>query len=60
MKDVILMIAVLAAFAFGFYIMKCVDDFLYDNYKKIHSETENIESSCVMLTDNRYAKAIYW
>lgn len=31
MEDVILMIAVLASFAFGFYIMKCVDDFLYGN-----------------------------
>ncbi len=52
MKDVVLMIAVLAAFAFGFYIMKCVDDFLYENYKNKHSETENREAPCVMLTDN--------
>ncbi len=50
-KDMILILTVLAVFAFGFYIMKCVDDFLEENYKNIASDIKTKEPSCVMLTD---------
>ncbi len=52
MKDIVLSIAVLGVFAFGFYIMKRVDDFLDENYKNMHINAEKTEPTCVMLTDN--------
>ena len=51
MKEFLLIIAVLGVFVFGFYIMKCVDDFLYENYKNIHADIMKSEPSCIMLTD---------
>ncbi len=52
MKDIVLIIAVLGVFAFGFYIMKRVDYFLDENYKNMHINAEKTEPTCVMLTDN--------
>ncbi len=52
MKDIVLIIAVLGVIAFGFYIMKRVDDFLDENYKNIHINAEKTDLTCVMLTDN--------
>lgn len=52
MKDIVLIIVVLGVFAFGFYIMKRVDDFLDENYKNMHINAEKTEPTCVMLTDN--------
>lgn len=35
MKDIMLIIVTLAAFAFGYYIMKKVDEFIYENRRQI-------------------------
>lgn len=44
MKDVMLIIVTLAVFAFGYYIMKKVDEFIYENQRKIALESRNNRS----------------
>ncbi len=52
MNDMVLILAVLGVFVFGFYIMKHVDDFLDENCKNIHRNAEKTEPACVMLTNH--------
>lgn len=51
MKEALLLIVVLLIFAGGFLLMKKIDGFIDENKKAVEDETENIEPSCVMLTD---------
>ena len=44
MKDLMLIIVTFAAFAFGFYIMKKIDDFIADNQRHITAENRNSRS----------------
>ncbi len=49
-QDIILIVAVLGVMVFGFYIMKRLDKFLYENRKRIEQEENEKEQSCEMLT----------
>lgn len=51
MKDIILMVAVLVAFGFGYFLMIRLDRFLDENRTAIKSETQKNVPSCVMLTE---------
>lgn len=44
MKDLMLIFVTLAAFVFGFYIMKKVDDFIAENQRQITAENRNSRS----------------
>jgi len=50
-KDVILVISVLGAFAFGYFLTKRLDIFLNENREAIEKEKEKKEPSCVVLTE---------
>lgn len=52
MKNIILIMAVVLVFAFGFYLMKCLDNFLNENYKNIQTEINAKVPSYVMLTSD--------
>ena len=49
-RDIILLVAVLGVMVFGFFVMKRLDKFLYENRKLIEQEEKEKEPSCVMLT----------
>ena len=49
-RDIILVVAVLGAMVFGFFVMKRIDKFLDENRKRIEQEEKEKEPSCVMLT----------
>ncbi|MBQ2744060.1 MAG: hypothetical protein IJF37_00380 [Lachnospiraceae bacterium] len=49
---IILILAILGVFAFGFYPMSKLDKFLDENRKAIEKESESCEPSCVMLTNS--------
>ena len=49
-RDIILVVSVLAAVVFGFFVMKRLDKFLDENRKRIEQAEEKKEPSCVMLT----------
>ncbi len=49
-RDIILVVSVLAAMVFGFFVMKRLDKFLDENRKRIEQAEEKKEPSCVMLT----------
>ena len=49
-RDIILVVAVLGVMVFGFFVMKRLDKFLYENRKCIEQEEKEKEPSCVMLT----------
>lgn len=51
MKEVILIIAILGAFVYGYFLMAKLDKFLDKNRKAIEREIEKKEPSCVMLTE---------
>ncbi len=51
MKEVLLVIVLIAIFGFGYFMVKKLDYFIADNYIDIEKEYEKIEPSCVMLTD---------
>ncbi len=51
MKEAILIIAVLGAFVYGYFLMAKLDTFLDENRKAIKKENEKKEPSCVMLTE---------
>jgi len=50
MREVILVIILIAFWIFGYFLMKKLDCFLADNRKTI--ETEKIQPSRIMLTDD--------
>ena len=50
--SIILILAMLGVFVFGFYLMGKLDKFLDENRKAIEKENESCEPSCVMLTDS--------
>ncbi len=58
MKDVVLIIVTLAAFAFGYFVMKKVDDFLIENHRlitagnRINCCTIRIAAESPMLLDS--------
>lgn len=49
-RDIVLITAVLGEFAFGFFLMARLGEFLDENRRAIENESERQESSCVMLT----------
>ena len=49
-RNIILVVAVLGVMVFGFFVMKRLDKFLYENRKRIEQEEKGKEPSCVMLT----------
>lgn len=51
-RDIILLLAVFAMFAFGFCLMTKLDKFLNENRKAIEKENESCEPTCVMLSKN--------
>lgn len=51
MKEVLLVIILVALFGFGYFLMKKLDYFLAENRKAIEREHEKVEPSCIMLTD---------
>ena len=50
-RDIILALAVLGVFVFGYFLMARLDKFLDENRKAIEKENEKKEPSCVMLTE---------
>ncbi len=52
MKEVLLIIIVLGAFVYGYFLMGRLDKFLEENRKAIEKESEKKEPSCVMLTED--------
>jgi len=50
-KTIILIILVLGVFLFGYFLMACLDKFLYKNRKAIEKENEKQEPSCIILTE---------
>ncbi|MBE6604819.1 MAG: hypothetical protein E7639_03840 [Ruminococcaceae bacterium] len=61
-RDIILIVSVLAVMVFGFFIMKRLDKFLDENRKRTEQEEKEKEPSCVMLntdmTDEELIKNI--
>jgi len=51
MKEILLIIVVLGAFVYGYFLMGRLDKFLEENRKAIEKESEKTEPSCVMLTE---------
>ncbi len=51
LKDIVLIIAVLGVFVFGYFLMARLDKLLDENRKAIEKENEKKEPSCVMLTE---------
>lgn len=50
-SGIVLVLAILAVFLYGFYLMKKLDRFLDENRKTIMKENECSEPSCIMLTE---------
>ena len=50
-RDIVLLIAVLGIFVFGYFLMGRLDKFLDENRKAIEKENEKREPTCVMLTE---------
>lgn len=50
MKDILLLLAVIPAFIFGYYIMKRVDLFICENEKRMNEEINLKEPSSVRLS----------
>ena len=50
MQDVLLLIEVVPFFLFGFYIMKKVDAFIYENEKNKYEEIEVKEPSSIIIS----------
>ena len=50
-RDIVLALAVLGVFVFGYFLMARLDKFLDANRKAIEKENEKKEPSCVMLTE---------
>lgn len=51
LRDIVLILSVLGAFAYGYFLMVRLDRFLDENRKAIEKETEKTEPSYVMLTE---------
>ena len=51
LRDIVLIIAVLGVFVFGYFLMARLDKFLGENRKAIEKESEKKDPSCVMLTE---------
>lgn len=52
MKEIIFIAAILVIFAFGFYLTRCLDIFLEENYKNTLIDIDKKEPSQVVLTGN--------
>lgn len=52
MKEVLLVIVLVIIFGLGYVLMKKLDCFLVDNRKSIEKETEKVEPSRIMLTND--------
>lgn len=52
LRDIVLVICVLGVFAFGYFLMACLDKFIYENRKYIDNDGKAEEPSRVILTDN--------
>ena len=50
MIDTLLIVAVIPFFLFGFYIMKKVDQFIYENEKRVNEEMKMREPSSVKIS----------
>ena len=50
-RDIVLLIAVLGIFVFGYFLMGRLDKFLDENRKAIEKENEKKEPTCIMLTE---------
>ena len=61
-RDIILAAAVLGVLVFGFFVMKRLDKFLFENRKRIEQEEKEKEPLCIMLatdmTDEELIKNI--
>ncbi len=52
MKDAALIIAVIGAFIYGYFLMGKLDKFIEENRKNVEKASENKVPSCVTLADN--------
>ncbi len=52
MKDAALIIAVIGAFIYGYFLMGKLDKFIEENRKNVEKASENKVHSCVTLADN--------
>ena len=52
MKDAALIIAVIGAFIYGYFLMGKLDKFIEENRKNVEKAYENKVHSCVTLADN--------
>lgn len=52
MRDVILLLAVLIAFAFGYFLMAHLDKLLEENTKRIKNDVTNPQASYIMLSND--------
>ena len=50
-RDILLILCVLGALVFGYFLMARLDKFLNENRKAIEKENEKREPSCIMLTE---------
>ena len=50
-KDILLILCVLGALVFGYFLMARLDKFLNENRKAIEKENEKKEPTCIMLTE---------
>lgn len=50
MKEILMIIAVLSVFVYGYFLMAKLDQFLEENHKAITKENEKREPTCVMLS----------
>ena len=50
-RDILLILCVLGAFVFGYFLMTILDKFLDENKEAIEKESEKEEPTCVMLTE---------
>lgn len=52
MNELLIVICVLALFLIGFFLVKLIDRFTEKNRKAISRQSEIVQPSCVMLTDD--------
>ena len=52
MREILLVFVLLVLFGLGYILMKKLDFFLVDNRKAIEKETEKVEPSRIMLTND--------
>lgn len=51
MEEILLIMIMVIAFIFGYFLMKILDQFMEENYKAVEKENEKKEPSCIMLTE---------